>query len=123
MASVYLVNVIGDGVTMDTAYRPDVPDGTVYTCLMLHPAKMRALILSPTDAIVGATRLVQAADVPALRAKAKTTSPTAAQRTTIQTWMTANGYGTLPAGVTWAQVIHFIARQVNPAADLDATGV
>lgn len=121
MTSIFLIDVIGDGQTPATAWRPDVPTGTEYRCLMLHEAKRKALILTPVDTITGATRLLQAADTDALRLKARTTNPTAAQRTTINSWLTTNGYSTLPAGVTWAQAIHHIARQVNPAADLERT--
>lgn len=41
----------------------------------------------------------------------------------INTWLAAGGFQQLPAGaVSWWDVIHFVARQVNPAADLDLTG-
>lgn len=126
MPAVYLCNVIGDGVSTTTAYRPNVPAGTQFACLMIHEVKARAIIVSTDNTLsgTGITMLLSDTDWAALRIKAATTNPTAGQRTNLSTWLSANGYLPLTAAqVTWLDCIHFIARQVNPAADLDLTQV
>lgn len=126
MTSVYLTNVTGDGLAPATAYRPDVPAGVSFACLMLHEAKRRALVVSPSDTLsgTGITKLVTGTSLADLRTTAKATNPTAALRTAMNNWLTANGYAPLTAAqVTWWDCIHHIARQVNPVADLDLTGV
>lgn len=126
MTSVYLTNVTGDGASPNTAYQPDVPDGTPFACLMIHEAKRRAVIVSPSDTLTGTgvTKLLTGASFADLRTKASNTNPTAAQRTTMNNWLTANGYTALTAAqVTWWDYIHHIARQINSAADLDITTV
>ena len=125
MPGVYLCNVIGDGQSVETAFRPDVPAGTQFVCLMIHEAKAKALILSAADAIThpGVITLVSAATKAQLRELATTTSPNATRRNQINTWLTNNGYQTITAGMTWAQAIHYVARQVNPDADLLKTSV
>lgn len=124
MTSVYLANVTGDGLTPDTAYRPDVTGP--FVCLMIHEAKSKAVIVSPSDTLTGTgiTKLVTGTSLDDMRTKARTTNPTSTQRTNINNWLSANGYTALPAeAVTWWDCVHHVARQVNPAADLDLTGV
>lgn len=125
MTAIYLCNVIGDGQTAASAFRPAITTAQPWSALMVHEAKAKALILAKDDAIadVGAVQLVAGATLADLRQTARTTNPSGARRTTINTWLTANGYLPLPAGTNWLQTIHHIARQVNPAADLDRTGV
>lgn len=121
MPSVYLATVTGDGSSHATAFRPSGFDGVPYVCLMIDPGKSRAVIVSSNDSITGAgiTQLVTAASWAALRTLATSTNPSAGQRTAANAWLTNKGYSTLTgAQVTWAQCIHFIARQVNPDADL-----
>lgn len=124
MTSVYLSNVIGDGASPDTAYRPDVTGA--YTCLMIHEAKRRAVIVSPSDTLsgTGITKLLTGTSLADLRSKARGSNPTNPQRNAVGNWLAANGYAPLPASaVSWWDVTHHVARQVNPAADLDLTGV
>lgn len=121
MTAVYLTNVIGDGGPT-SAYRPDV--AASYACLMIHEAKAKAVIVSPSDTLPGAIRLLTGTNLADLRAKAATTNPTSAQRTAVANWLSTNGYAPLPAAaVTWLDVIHHVAHQVNPAANLTLTGV
>ena len=126
MPAVYLCNVTGDGLSPATAHRPNVPAGTLYACLMIHEAKARAIIVSPDNTLTGTgiTKLVQGTDWANLRTLATTTSPTAPQLAAVNTWLTNNSYPvyTVPTP-TWAQTIHYVARLVNPAADLDLTQV
>jgi hypothetical protein len=121
VSSIYVCNVVGDGVTPETAYRPSFP--SPFSCLFIDQARGKGLIISPDDSATGTgvNRLVQAPTLTALRNKAKTTNPTGAQRTALNTWLTNGGYQPLTTQTTWAECIHFAARQVNPAADLDAT--
>lgn len=123
MPSIHVCDVIGDGLTPETAHRPDLPTDTQYACLMIHEAKAKALIYSAADVIThpGVASLISASTSAGLRQLAATTSPNAPRRAQINTWLTNNGYQTITAGMTWGEAIQFIARQVNPAADLDAT--
>jgi hypothetical protein len=124
MPGVYLCNVIGDGLTMESAWRPDVPVGTRYACLMIDTSvKMKAIIASPSATVTGTgiTLLLSGSTWETLYANGNQTSPNNPQRNNVNTWLTTNGYQTISAGMTWTQVVHFIARQVNPAADLSQT--
>lgn len=124
MTSVYLTNVTGDGASPATAYRPDATGS--FACLMIHETKRKAVIVSPSDTLTGTgiTKLVTGTSVDDLRTKARSTNPTATQRTAMNNWLTTNTYTPLPAAaVSWWDCIHHIARQVNPAANLDLTGV
>lgn len=123
MTSVYLTNVTGDG-QIRTPHRASVPARTRYAVLMVDHTKGRALIVSPSDTLsgTGIVKLLTGTSVGDLRTKTRSTGPTNAQRTTINNWLAAAGYSPLPASaVTWSEVIHAIARQVNPTADLEAT--
>lgn len=122
MASLYLCNVEGDGTSAESAYRPAVT-ASAFTCLMLDSVRGKALIVSPDDSLAGAgvNRLLQAATMAGLRTKARTTNPTAAQRTALNTWLLNGGYQPLTAQLTWAECVGFAARQVNSAADLEVT--
>lgn len=121
MASLYLCDAIGDGLIPETAFRPSGFDGKPNAVLMLHQPKMKALILSSDDAVTGAgiSKLLTAASVAALRTAAASTNPSATKRTSINTWLTANGYQQLTvAQVSWFDCVQYVARQVNPDADL-----
>ena len=124
MASVYLCGVIGDGLSAATAYRPDVT-GSIFACLMTDTsAKKKALIVSSSDALTGTgvTKVLTAASFSALVSFAKANNPTSTQRAALASWLLAAGYTALTAGqVTWWDCLHYIAQQVNPAADLAAT--
>lgn len=126
MPAVYLCNVTGDGQSTDTAYRPDIPAGTAFVCLMIDETKGRAVIASADNTLTGTgiTKLLQGTTWPDLRTKATTTSPTTAQLNAVKTWLTNNGYP-VPSvtSPTWAQTILYVARLVNPAADLAGTQV
>lgn len=122
MSSIYLCDVVGDGQSPATAYRPDLPAGANFVALMVHEGKRKAVVLADDDTLsgTGVRRLVTAPTVTQLRAQARTTNPTATQRSVVANWLSANGYAALPASaVSWLDVIHHVARQVNPAADLD----
>lgn len=126
MPAVYLCNVVGDGQSTTTAFRPVLPAGTQFACLMIDEPKARAVIVSPDNTLTGTgiAKLIEDTDWAALRTRAATTNPTAAQRTAVTTWLAANTYLPLTvAQVTWLDVIHFVARQANPAADLSLTQV
>lgn len=124
--AIYLVNVVGTGAA-DDAYRPDVPDGTAFTCLMIHEAKRKAIVLTAADALpskTGRSRLFNGLNMDDLRNKAATTNPTASQRTAINNWLTNNGFDPVPGdAVTWREVIEFAAGQVNPGVSLDSVFV
>lgn len=123
MASIYVAAITGDGATLETAWRPSGFDGKKFAVLMTDEIKRRAIVYSPDDTVAGAgiTQFLQAEDRPSLIALAKSTGPGAGQRTAITNWLTAAGY-TVPSysgNPTWWTVLHFIARQVSPEADLD----
>lgn len=125
MASIYVANVTGDGETLATAWRPSGFDGKRYAVLMSDEVHGKCIVFSPDDTVTGTgiQRFLQAANRAALLDLAKTTSPTAGQRTTITNWCTNAGY-TVPnytGNPTWWTVLHFIARQVNGDADLGGT--
>jgi hypothetical protein len=122
MPSVYWVRVAGDGLSPATAFRPSIGPGISYAPLMISETLGRALIVSPDDAIAApnVTRLLTAASWQALRDLARTSSPTGAQRNAVNTQLSAVGMLTVTAAMTWAQAIGHIARQVNPAADLES---
>ncbi len=125
MPAVYLTDVAGDGVSSETAFRPSGFDGIPYVCLMIHETKRKALVASPNTVTgAGTTKLLAAASWPALRTLAKTTNPTANQLNAVKAWLATNGYP-VPVAVnpSWWEVIHHVARQVNPSADLDATEI
>lgn len=129
MSSVYACPVTGDGSSLATAHRPQfTPMDAPFAVLMLdgRTDRQRALVLSSDDALtgVGVTKLLAAASLSDLRSLAATTAPSKAQRTSFGSWLTGAGYVTLTAAqVSWADCIHFAARQVNPAADLSLTFV
>lgn len=124
--AVYICNAVGSGTALDP-YRPDVPDGTQFTCLMIHEAKAKAVVVTAADALpakAGRTRLFNGATIDDLRAKALATSPTGAMRPTVNAWLANNGYETVPvAAVSWAEVVEFVVGQVNPGATIDAAYV
>jgi hypothetical protein len=126
VASVYLANVTGDGLTPETAYRPSGFDSQACAILMLDTVRGKCLVVSGNDnnAAVGVTKLVSAASFAALRTLAATTNPTAAKRTAINTWLTGAGLTPLGAGqVTWQDCVEFVGRQVNPDTSLAQTSV
>jgi hypothetical protein len=125
MPSIYLANVTGDGITTETAWRPDIPLGTPFACLMLDEITGRCVIVSTDDAISGAGVLLLAtgATWETLEANTNQTSPNTPKQNQINTWLTSMGYEPIVDGMTWTEVVHFIARQVNPAADLSLTRV
>lgn len=126
MPSIYLTNVVGTGgSTPDTAYRPNITTQGRWVVLMIHEAKAKAIVVAQDDTISGAgiTKLLTGTNLADLRQKAKTTNPSGAQRTAMATWLSTNGYQPLTAAqTTWWECLHFIARQVNPSADLDLVG-
>lgn len=137
--AIYLVDVLGTGTQAD-AFRPDVPAGISFACLMIHEVKKKALIVTGADNLpvkAGRTRLFNGLDINDLKNKARTTNPTASQRDALNAWLTANGWqavptapydagdknpdGTVklrPAPVSWLEVVDFVANQVNPGANL-----
>lgn len=126
MSSVYVANVTGDGLSSQTAYRPNGFDGKTFSVLMIDRVKSKALLLSQDDTVTGTgiTNLLTASSVSALRAFASTNSPTLAQRTALTSWLTTNSYVVLTsAQVSWLDCFNFIGRQVNTAADLNRTGI
>lgn len=125
MTSLYLADVAGDGSSLATAFRPSGFDGKTFSVLMIDQVQQKAIIYSPDDSITGAgiTNFLSAGSRPALITLAQSTSPTAGQRNAIVTWCTNAGY-TVPSVVgnpTWWTVLHYIAHQVNGAADLATT--
>jgi hypothetical protein len=66
------------------------------------------------------TRLLTSPTWVGLRDLARTTSPSGAQRNSINTQLSSVGLQTVTAGMTWVQAILHIARQVNPAADFES---
>lgn len=121
MPAVYLCNVIGDSVSTETAFRPDLPAGSAFVCLMIDEAKGRAVVASPDNTLTGTgiTKL-QAATWAALR----TAATSMIQSNAVKTWLTNNGYPVPGAtSPTWAQTILYVARLVNPAADLAVTQI
>lgn len=123
MASLYLTDVAGDGQTMATAFRASGFTGVSHAVLMIDQAKKKAIVYSPSDAVAGSgiRLLLSAADHAALVVAAKTTTPTAAQLTTIINWATNAGYPAPSSQTTWWDILHFLAHQVNPQADLEQT--
>ena len=119
MPGAYLVNC---GQINPLVYGPIV-SATDYECLMIHRATNKAVVVARQDirGEAGVTTLVFAPTWAALVREARSTDPadvpTGAQRTAVTNWCNANGY-TPPtvAQVTWAQLILFVARQVNPGA-------
>lgn len=124
MPSVYLANVIGDG-SMNDGFRPDVPTGADFSCLMIDGPAGRCVIVSPSDSLTGTGILLLATGSTwdDLAANTRQTSPNNPTRNQINNWLTTAGYQPISAGMTWDEVIHFVARQVNPAANLGQTKV
>lgn len=124
--AIYLADVIGTGTQADP-YRPDVPAGTAYSCVMIHEAKRKCIVLTADDALpnkTGRSRLFNGLNLADLRGRADTTNPTGAQRTAINTWLTNNGFQAVPGDmVTWREVVEFAAGQVNPGVRLATVGV
>lgn len=125
MPSIYLANVTGDGQSTDTAWRPDIPTGTPFACLMVDEIAGRCVFVSTDDALSGTGILLLAtgATWDDLEATTNQTSPNNPRRNQINTWLTDAGYQPITPEMTWTEVVHFIARQVNPAADLTKTRV
>jgi hypothetical protein len=125
MASVYLANVTGDGQSTGTAWRPDIPVGARFVLLMLDEVAGRCVFASTDDALSGTGILLLAtgASWDDLRANTRQTSPNTPRRNQINTWLTDAGYQPITSDMTWFDAVQFIARQVNPAADLDLTSV
>ena len=90
---------------------------------MISGALGKAIVRSNDDtleSLPGTRRLLQGNTWALLRSRSRTVSPNSATRTAIDTWCTNAGLTVLPAGaVTWRDVILHVARQVEPAADLD----
>lgn len=135
--------MIGTGTQADP-YRPDLDDrpaGSGYTCLMIHEAKQKAIVVMNTDTMpakAGRTRLFTGLNLDDLKNKGRNTNPAAGVRTTINNWLTAGGFQTIPtqpydageknadgttkltpAPVTWREVVDFAIGQVNPGASLE----
>jgi len=130
--SIYLCDVEGDG-TAGAPFRAAIPREDAqgdpipfrYSCLMIDTTRGKAVIYSPHDNWANGTtirQLVTGNSRAQMLSRARTTSPNTVARTTINAWLTAGGYATLPAAAdTWLEVVLFVARQVNPVADLDRT--
>lgn len=123
MASLYLTNVTSRPPAED--FTPAITTTGRWVALLIDTVKGKALIVAADDAIAdpGVTKLLTGTSLANLRSKAKATNPTAPQRTAMQTWLVNNGYQPLDAGAgSWWECVHAIARQGNPAADLDLAG-
>jgi hypothetical protein len=124
MPSVYLTNVTGDGVSTFTAHRPDIPAAS-FACLMIDETSGRALIVSPDNSLSGSGVLLLASGATweEMEASTRQTKPNPPKLSQINTWLTSSGYQPVTSDMTWNEIVHFIARQVNPAADLATTRV
>lgn len=120
MPTVFFTTVNGDGLSTGTAYRPDTQ--AAFACLSVDPVRLRAVVIGPDTAPGEA--LVSGTDMASLRSNASSSGPNTPRRNAINALLTSAGYNALPAGtLTWVDVIHHIARQVNPVADLTAAGI
>lgn len=122
MPSVYLAPVIGDGLSLATAFRVGGFDGISHAALMIDSVKRQAIVASGADDVVatGVTRILTGLSWDELRANGKKNTPNPSQRTQFNNWLIAAGYQpTTSAQVTWEDCVLFAARQVNPDASLD----
>lgn len=51
MAVYYTVSLIGDGLTTETAFRPDVPEGVRWACVSHDPKSKTMVIATDTDGL------------------------------------------------------------------------
>lgn len=122
MASVYLAPVVGDGLSIATAFSTGGFEGIPHATLMIDTVKKQAIVASSTDTVVasGVTRILTGPSWEELRANGKKNTPNPSQRTRLNAWLTNAGYQpTTAAQVTWEDCVLFAARQVNPDASLD----
>lgn len=120
MPTVYFTTVTGDGLSAGTAYRPDT--SVAYAALSVDSVRLRAVVVGP-EAAPGEA-LVTGSDMSTLRSNAASSGPNNSRRNAINALLNSAGYTPIPGGVTtWLGIIHHIARQANPVADLAVVGV
>jgi hypothetical protein len=124
MATVYMCNAVLD------ARGRLVPAGFTnkpYSSLFLDKVTMRGMVVSSDDGITGSgiTPLRTAATWAELSSQAKVDAPSNAQKNAVNNWLTSGGYTVLTttAGANWYDTVEYMARQVNPSADLSQTTV
>lgn len=126
MTTVYAAHVTGDGLSPATAFRPAGFDGLRWVILMLDQNRSRCLLVSSSDTVTGpnVVSLVTGASWSALLSWARATSPPAHERNVLGTWISSAGLTALTSSqVNWFDCLTYVARQVNPAADLSATDI
>lgn len=125
MASIYATAVISVQDPSDPSTLMYVADGfqsIAHATLMIDPSKPRCLVYSPVDGVIGTNvfTLFTAANVGEIRTAARTQSPTAQERNRINQWLIDGGFSELtPDDISWLDVFHRAARQVNPGMHLD----
>lgn len=127
MATLYLTTIIGTGSQTDP-FRPAGFDGFPYAVLMNQVSKPGCIVYSPRDDVdvpdqKAVTPMQTRASHADLVAWADSTIPTASERNVLDAWAGSGGLARLPAGSeawTWAECLHYFARQVNPGASLAA---
>lgn len=132
MTAIYLVDVVGDGLTPQTAYRfpPSLINDQSWRQLMIDTVRpdgkkavqMKGLIVHPSNSLAttGIRLLRSAATSVALVASLKSTAPSGAERNFLNGYTDANGYTRLPTTSWWAALLLLLA-QTEPAIDLEAT--
>jgi len=124
MASVYLAEADGDGLSTTSGFRPPVPTGTPYVIMFLDPVSKGTCFVSSDDTLTGPTlmRVLTGTTWSDLRIVARGSSVPSPRKTELNTWATNHGLTPVPPGTTdWRDAILHICRQVEPAAELDTT--
>lgn len=124
MPAVYLADVAATAHPIHgTTYAPVVPAGTEFVAIMIDPPRLKAIIATKLEEVVGPglDRIVSGPTWQELRANGARLTPTKPARTRLNDWLTAGGYTptTEEGQETWYDIINFVARQVDPAASLD----
>jgi hypothetical protein len=118
MPGVYLVDVIGDGTSRASAFRPNTPRSADYSLLALDPTRGRAMILAADANLIGAgiVALVSGATLAEFRA-ALVDGPTGQRRTAVLSALRAAGQ-TNPTGTSWRELINAFVQRFEPNSDI-----
>jgi hypothetical protein len=116
MASIYRTMRTGSGTSYYDPFRAQGFDGIPSVTVMLEPTRPHVFVMASRDDITGPgiTRMLTAPNLAALQELARTTYPTAQEYNSIRAWAnSAPGIEAPPAGLTWAETLNYVTRQVN----------
>lgn len=128
MTTYYLTDVEGDGSNDDPfcpkTNPPILTLDSNWVVVMIDEEKRCSIIVADDDTLSGpgVIPLLSGSSIKDLRVKASESNPSQSKRASVNGVLASKGFLPSPQNGTWRQVIHQIAREVNPDVSLDVVG-